>query len=161
MGSPYGLKKLRERTFLEKPIDVIGELPTDGLVTMIDCKRQSFVKDDEIPIGVKDFRELLLNVFREVFQGRKVIAVGVALTTGGKCGNDGVIRPNDPPGAGRIRSILGSEFPLRERCEEVGNIGRVSVVEGKTVGVAIKDATADGIVFLGWEGNLSSGDSNS
>ena len=76
LGSPYGLKKLRERTFLEKPIDVIGEFPTDCLGAMIDCQRQSFVKDDEIPIGVKDFRELILNVFGEVFEDCKVIAVG-------------------------------------------------------------------------------------
>ena len=79
----------------------------------------------------------------------------------GECGDDGVVRPNDPPGAGRVRPILASKFPLRERCKEVGNIGRVSVVKRKTVRVAIKDATKDGLVFLGWEGNLSSGDSNS
>ena len=120
---------LRKRTFLEKPIDVIGELPTDGLVAMIDCKRQSFVKDDEISIFVKDFRELILNVLREVFQDCKVIAVVVALTAGGECGDDGVVRPNDPPGAGRVRPGLASVFPLRERCEKVGNICRVSVVE--------------------------------
>ena len=145
LGSPYGLKKLRKRTFLEKSIDVIGELPTDCLVAMIDCKRQSFVKDDEISIVVKDFRELILNMLREVFQDCKVIAVVVALTAGGECGNDGVVRPNDPPGAGRVRTGLASEFPLRERCEKVGNICRVSVVERKTEGVAIKDATEDGI----------------
>ena len=104
LGSPYGLKKLRKRTFLEKPIDVIGELPTDGLVAMIDCKRQSFVKDDEISIFVKDFREFILNVLREVFQDCKVIAVVVALTAGGECGDDGVVRPNDPPGAGKRNS---------------------------------------------------------
>ena len=160
LGSPYGLKKLRERTFLKKPIDVIGELPTDGLVAVKDGKRQSFVKDDEIPIGVKDFRELLLNVFREVLQYCKVITVGVALTTGGERRDDGVVRPNGPPGAGRVSPSLASEFPLRERCEEVGNIGRVSVVERKMVGVAIKDATEDSIVFLGWKGNLSSGDND-
>ena len=114
------------------------------------------MKDDEIPIGVKDFRELILNVFREVFQDCKVITVGVALTNGRECGDDGVIRPNDPPGAGRVSPSLASEFPLRERCEEVGNIGRVSVIERKTVGVAIKYATEDSIVLLGWKGNLSS-----
>jgi len=148
-------------TFLEKSIDVIGELPTHSLVAMIDCKRQSFVKDDEISIVVKDFRELILNVLREVFNDCKVITVVVALTDGGECSDDGVVRPNDPPGAARVRPVLVSEFPLREGCEKVRNICRVSVVERQSEGVAIKDATEDGIVFLGWEGDSSSRDSNS
>ena len=158
---PYGLKKLRERTRLKEPIDMIGKLPTDGLVAMKDSKRESFVKDDEIPIGVKDFRELLLNMFREIFKYCKVIAVVVNLTAGGKRGDDGVVRPNDSPGAGRISLSLAREFPLRERCEEVRNIGRVSVVERKIVGVTIEDATEDSIVFLRWKGNLSSGNCHS
>ena len=115
LSSPYGLKKLRERTLLKKPIDVIGKLPTDGLVAMKDSKRKSFVKDDEIPIRVKDFRELFLNMFREIFKYCKVIAVVVDFTAGGERGDDGVVRPNDSPGASRVSLSLASEFPLRER----------------------------------------------
>ena len=151
-----GLKKLRERTFLKETIDMIGKLPTDCLIAMKDSKRESFVKDDEIPIGVKDFRELLLNMFREIFKYCKVIAVVVNLTAGGKRGDDGVVRPNDSPGAGRISLSLAREFPLRERCEEVRNIGRVSIVEREIVRVTIEYATEDSIVFVRWKGDLSS-----
>ena len=67
-----------------------------------------------------------------------------------------MIRPNDSPSAGRINLSLASEFPLRERCEKVGNIGRVSIVERKIVGITIKYATEDSIVFFRWKGDLSS-----
>ena len=113
-----GLKKLRKRTFLEEPVDVVGKLPADGLVAVEDSKRQFFVKDDTIPIGIKNVRDLLLNVFREVFEYSKVITVGVDFTAGGERGDDGVIRPNNSPGAGRVSRGLASKFPLRERCEE-------------------------------------------
>ena len=157
---PYGLKKLRKRTLLKEPIDMIGKLPTDCLVAMKDSKRESFVKDHEIPIGVKNFRELFLNMFREIFKDCKVIAVVVNLTASGERRDNGVVRPNDSPSAGRINLSLASEFPLRESCEEIGDIGRVSVVERKIVGVTIKDATEDSIVIIGWKGNLSCGDSD-
>ena len=52
--------------------------------------------------------------------------------------------------------MRASEFPLRERCEKVGNIGRVSIVEREIVRVTIKYATEDSIVFVRWKGDLSS-----
>ena len=128
---------------------------------MKDSKRESFVEDNEVPIGVKNFGELFLNMFREIFKDCKVIAVVVNLTASGERSDNGVVRPNDSPSAGRISLSLASEFPLRERCEEVGDIGRVSVVERKIVGITIKYATEDSIVFLRWKGNSSSGDCNS
>ena len=45
---------------------------------------------------------------------------------------------------------------MRERCEKVGNIGGVSIVERKIVGITIKHATEDSIVFFRWKGDLSS-----
>ena len=153
---PYGLKKLRKRTLLKEPIDMIGKLPTDCLVAMKDGKREGFVKDNEIPIGVKNFRELFLNMFREIFKYCKVVAMVVDPTSSGECRDNWVIRPNDSPSAGRISLSLASEFPLRERCEKVGNIGRVSIVERKIVGITIKYATEDSIVFFRWKGDLSS-----
>ena len=142
---PYGLKKLRKRTLLKEPIDMIGKLPTDCLVAM-----------KEIPIGVKNFKELFLNMFREIFKYCKVVAMVVDLTSSGECRDNWVIRPNDSPSAGRISLSLASEFPLRERCEKVGDIGRVSIVERKIVGITIKYATEDSIVFFRWKGDLSS-----
>jgi len=129
LGRPYGVKKLRKRTFLKEPVDVVGKLPPDVLVAVENSKRQSFVKDDTIPIGIKNFRELLLNVFREVVEYSKVITVGVDFTAGGERGDDGVIRPNNSPGAGRISRGLASKFPLRERCKKVRHIIRASAVE--------------------------------
>ena len=85
------------------------------------------MEDKEISIVVKDFTELILNVLREVFHDCQVITVVVALTDG-ECSDDGVVRSNDPL-AGRILAFLVNEFPLKERCKKVGNIGRVSVVE--------------------------------
>ena len=80
---PYGLKKWRKRTLLLKePIEMIGKLPTDCLVAMKDGKREGFVKDNEIPIGVKNFRELFLDMFREIFKYCKVVAVIVDPTLG-------------------------------------------------------------------------------
>ena len=158
--APYGLKKLRKRTLLKESIDMIGKLPTDCLVAMKDSKRESFVEDNEVPIGVKNFGELFLNMFRELFTDCKVIAGCFYLTASGERRDDGVVRPNDSPSAGRISLSFASEFPLRERCKKVRNIGRVSVVERKIVGVAVKDATEDRIVFPGWKGNLSTGNCN-
>ena len=129
--------------------------PTDGLVAMKDSKRESFVKDDKISICVKFVRDLLLNVFREIFKHCKVIAVVVNPTASGEGRDNWVIRPNESPSAGRISLSLAGEFPLRERCEKVGDIGRVSIVERKIVGITIKYATEDSIVFLRWKGNLS------
>lgn len=143
---------------MKKPIDMIGELPTDSLGAMIDGKRESFVEDNEIPVSVQDFRELFLNMFREIFQAREIIAVVVNLTAGGECSDDGVIRPNDPPNASG--GSLPREFPLREGCEEVRNIGQVSVVKRKVVKVTIKDTREDGIVLFGWKGNTSTGNCN-
>ena len=153
---PDGLKKRRKRTLLKEPINMIGKFPTDGLVAMKNSKRESFVKDDKIPISVKFFRDLLLNVFREIFKHCKVITVVVNFTAGGESGDDGMVRPNDSPGAGRISLSFAREFPLRERCEEVRNIGRVSIVEREIVRVTIEYATEDSIVFVRWKGDLSS-----
>ena len=153
---PDGLKKKRKRTLLKEPINMIGKFPTDGLVSMKDSKRESFVKDDKIPISVKFFRDLLLNVFREILKHCKVIAVVVNPTASGEGRDNWVIRPKDSPRAGRISLSLAREFPLRERCEKVGNIGRVSIVEREIVRVTIKYATEDSIVFVRWKGDLSS-----
>ena len=54
---------------------MIGKLPTDGLVAMKDGKGEGFVKDNEVPISVKFFRDLLLNMFRELLKDCKVVAV--------------------------------------------------------------------------------------
>ena len=122
---------------------------------MKDGKREGFVKDNEVPISVKLFRDLLLNMFREIFKDCKVVTV-IDPTSSGEGRDNWVIRPNDSPSAGRIIPSLASEFPLRERCEKVGDIGGVSIV-----GITIKYATEDSIVFLRWKRNLSSWDGHS
>ena len=134
---------------------MVGKLPPDGLVAMEDSKREGFMKDNEVPISVKLFRDLLFNMFREIFKDCKVITVSVDLTPSGEGRDNWVIRPNDSPSAGRIILSLSGEFPLRERGEQVGDIGGSSIIEGKIVGVTIKDATEDSIVSLRWKRNSS------
>ena len=80
------------------------------------------MEDEEISIVVKDFTELILNLLREIFHDCQVVTVVVALTDGEECSDDGVLRPNDLL-AGRILAFLVNEFPLKERCKKVGNIG--------------------------------------
>ena len=134
MVVPYGLEEWSKRALLKKPIEVIGKLPPDGLVAVKDGKREGFMKDNEVPISVKFFRDLLLNMFRKIFKDCKVITVSVDLTSSGEGRDNWVIRPNDSPSAGRIILSLSSEFPLRERGEQVGDIGGCSIIEGKIVG---------------------------
>ena len=134
---------------------MIGKLPPDGLVAMKDSKREGFVKDNEVPISIKLFRGLLLNMLREILKDCEVITMVVDLAAGGEGRDNWVIRPNNSPSAGGIIPSFASEFPLRERCEKVGDIGGGSIIDRKIVGITIKDATTDSIVSLRWKRNLS------
>ena len=95
---------------------MVGKLPPDCLVAMKDSKREGLVKDNEVPISVKRFRDLLLNMFREIFKDCEVVTMIVDLASSGEGRDNWVIRPNDSPSAGRIIPSFASEFPLRERC---------------------------------------------
>ena len=151
----YGQKKGSKWTLLKEPIEVVGKLPPDGLVAMENSKREGFMKDNEVPISVKLFRDLLFNMFRKIFKGCKVVTVSVDLTSSGEGRDDWVIRPDDSPSAGRIIVSLSGEFPLREGGEQVRDIRGSSIVERKVVGITIKDATEDSIVSIRWKRNSS------
>ena len=151
---PYGLKKWSKRALLKEPIEMVGKLPPDCLVAVKDSKREGLVEDDEVPISVKLFRDLLLNMFREIFEDCKVVTMIVDFTSRGEGGNNWVIRPDDSPSAGRIIPSFASEFPLRERCKKVGDVGGGGIIERKIVGITVKDATEDGIISLRWKRNL-------
>ena len=71
---------------------MIGKLAPNGLVAMKDSKREGFVKDNEVPISIKLFRGLLLNILREIFKDCEVITMIVYLTAGGESRDNWVIR---------------------------------------------------------------------
>ena len=60
---------------------MVGKLPPDCLVAMKDSKREGLVKDDEVPISVKRLRDLVLNMFREIFKDCEVVTMIVDLTS--------------------------------------------------------------------------------
>ena len=69
------------------------------------------MKDEKVPLGVKDVWNLILHMLGQGFDGSKVVTVGIELALRGEGGNDRMIWPKDTPGAG-IRDIWISKFPL-------------------------------------------------
>ena len=151
-----GREKGCKRTLLKKSIKVIGKLPAYCLVAVEDSKREGFMKDNAVPIAVKYFRDLLLNVFRQFLDNSKVGTMGVDLTSRGKGRDNWMIRPNDSPSA-RVIPGLASEFPLGEGCKKVRDMLCISSVEREMMGITIEDATIDSVIVLRWEGNSTIG----
>ena len=135
---------------------MIGKLPAYCLVAVEDSKREDFMKDNAVPIAVKYFRDLLLNVFRQFLDNSKVGTMGVDLTSRGKGRDNWMIRPNDSPSA-RVIPGLASEFPLGEGCKKVRDMLCISSVEREMMGITIEDATIDSVIVLRWKGNSTIG----
>ena len=112
------------------------------------------MKDEDVPVGVKDVWKLILHMLGQGFDVSKVVTIGIELALRGEGSNDRMVWPKDSPCAG-IRDILIGEFPLWKGGEEVGDSLLGSPIKGEAIWITIEDAAIDGIVLIGRKVNIA------